>query len=266
MEIFSLEFMQRAMIAGAFLGIMMPFLGVFVTLKKMAFFGDGIAHASLAGIAFGLLFGVAPFSVAVPFALVMGAIIYFLEHKTTISSDSAIGTVFTTSMAIGIIALSLKSGYQPDLISFLFGNILTISVSDVWVVVCGSVFILMFLIFFYRQLILLTIDPIHAWLQYVKTELLEFVFYLIIALAVVFGVKILGIILVSALLVIPPSTAKLFAHNFKELVIYSVILGFSCVLGGLFASYYLNLPSGATIILFSSLIFFATTVLTSIRK
>ena len=261
-----MEFMQRAFIAGLMLGVMMPFLGVFVTLKRMAFFGDGIAHASLAGIALGLLFGVTPFVVAIPFALVMGALIYFLEHKTSISSDSAIGTVFTTSMAVGIILLSLKSGYQPDLISFLFGNILTVSTLDVWMVTLGSLFIIGFLILFYKQLTLLIIDPIHAWLKYVRTDVLEFIFYLITALAVVFGVKILGIILVSALLIIPPSTAKLFAHNFIELIMYSIALGFVSVLVGLVASYYLNLPSGATIILFSSSVFFITTVFTSIRK
>ncbi|HIP49854.1 MAG TPA: metal ABC transporter permease [Candidatus Pacebacteria bacterium] len=265
-EILSLQFMQKAIIAGMFLGVMMPFLGVFVTLKRMAFFGDGIAHASLAGIALGLLMGVAPFTFAVPFAIAVGALIYFLERYTKVSSDSAIGTVFTTSMAVGIILLSLKSGYQPDLISFLFGNILTISSVDVWVVAFGSIFIMLFLIIFYRPLTLLIIDPVQAWLQHVRTGFLEFVFYLITALAVVFGVKILGIILVSALLIIPASTAKLFSRNFVQLIMYSIVLGFTAVLCGLFLSYYLNLPSGASIILFSATFFFLSVMITSLWR
>lgn len=261
-ELLALSFMQKALIAGIFLGVMMPFLGVFVTLKRMAFFGDGIAHASLAGIAIGLLTGFAPFMIAVPFALIVAAIIYYIERHTKISSDAAIGTVFTTSMAIGVILLSLKSGYQPDLISFLFGNILTIHTSDVWIVALGSLCIIAFLIFFFRSLTLLIIDPVQAWLQNVRVGPLEFIFYMVTALAVVFGVKILGIILVSALLIIPPSTAKLCAQNFFQMIIYSIAFGIISVSAGLFISYYLDIPSGATIILICAFFFFATFIVT----
>ncbi len=261
-----LPFMQKALIAGIFLGVMMPFLGVFVTMKRMAFFSDGIAHASLAGIAIGLLTGVAPFTAAVPFALFVAGAIFFINRYTSISSDAAIGTVFTTSMATGIILLSLHSGYQPDLMSFLFGNILTIHTSDVWIVVFGSLGIIAFLTYYYRTLMLLIIDPVQAWLQNIRTGIFELLFYLITALAVVFGVKILGIILVSAILIIPPSSAKLCAHNFTMLVFYSIGFGITAVIAGLFLSYYLDIPSGATIILLSATLFFVTLTLTRIKK
>jgi len=258
--------MQKAIFAGMFLGIRMPFLGVFVTLGGMAFLGDGIANASLAGVAIGLLVGVAPFVVVVPFALLIATVIYVIERRTTISSDAAIGTVFTTSMAIGIVLLSLKSGYQPDLISFLFGNILTISMMDVWVVSLGSVAVVIFLIIFYRPLMLLIIDPVQAWLQHVRVGVLEFVFYLVTALAIVFGVKMLGIILVSALLIIPASAAKLFSRNFISLTMYSIAIGFFSVLIGLFSSYYLDVPSGAMIILVSATFFFLSVIITSVVR
>ncbi len=255
LEIITLQFMQKALAVGIFLGMMMSFLGVFVVLKKMSFFGEGVAHASLAGVALGLVLGISPFAVAVPFAILIGGGIYFLERFTKISSDSAIGVIFTTSMALGVFILSFKGGYQPDLMSFLFGNILTISNSDAMVIIFGSILIIGFLTVFYRQLLLLIIDPVQAWLQGVKTAILEFLFYIVLSLAVVFGVKMLGIVLVSALLVTPPTIAKMISENFFQLIILSIIIGSVSVTGGLLVSYYLNTPSGATIIIINTLIF-----------
>jgi len=248
-EILSLPFMQKAFIAGIMLAAPLAFLGVYSTLKKASFFGDGVAHASLSGIALGILTGVSPFGMAIIVGALFGAGVYFLERKTSVSSDSIIGILFTGGMALGIILLNLKQGYQPELISFLFGNILTIHASDLVLIIGLGVGIIVFLSIVYRRLALLVLDKDEAWLTGIPTSGLELVFYVVLSISIVLGVKLLGIILVSALLIIPAASAKLLSKSFRKLVLLSILIGEIVVIGGLILSYYLDFPSGAVIIL-----------------
>jgi zinc transport system permease protein len=257
-EMLQYPFMQRAIIGGAILAILLSFLGVFVVLRRMAFFGDGIAHASLGGIAIGLFTLHDPLIVAVIFSLILAMIIFYLERKTTLSSDVIIGLLFTTSMALGIILISLKSGYQPELVSFLFGNILAIKRIELIVMSVFALLTLFFLFTFYKQITFITFDEEGAKVAGIRVNVLDFVFYLALAIAVVLGVRILGIILVSALLIIPPAIAKLIAPSFKSLIVESIIFAELITLSGLFVSYFFNLPTGATIILLGAILFFLT--------
>jgi len=256
MEILTLPFMQKAIAAGLVLGLILPFLGVFATLRRMSFFGDGIAHASLAGIAIGVVAGFQPFFAALAIGVLFGIGVYLLERKTNLASDAIIGLMFTTGLAVGIVLLSLQRGYQPELISFLFGNILAIGNTDLLVMGAFAALIFGFLVLFLRQLTLMTFDRDTAWLSGISVGKLELVFYIILSVAIVLGVKLLGIILVSALLIIPPTTAKLFASSFQNLLFWSIIAGELSIMLGLVTSYFLDLPSGATIILMGSLLFF----------
>jgi len=251
-----LPFMVRALIAGVILGIVLAYLGVFATLRNMSFFGDGIAHASLAGIAIGITTGFFPYATAVIVGTVLGGIIYILERRLKLASDAVIGIIFVTGLAFGIALLSLQAGYQPELISFLFGNILTLSTADVVIIAVAALIINTFLLRFSRQLALTALDRDTAWLAGIKTEALEFSFYLVLSLAIVLGVKLLGIILVSALLIIPPTTAKLLARSFRKLLIWSIVMAEIAVIVGLIISYLLDLPSGATIVLSGAVLFF----------
>jgi zinc transport system permease protein len=259
LTIFQLPFMQRAMIAGVALGLILPFLGVFVTLRKMSFFGDGVAHATLAGVAIGIIAGVSPFMAALGIGALFGAGLYLLERETNISSDALIGVLFTGSLALGIVLISWRQGYQPELFSFLFGSILSISTQDLAVILGFSTLILLALWMFQRQLMLLALDKESAWLYGVRTEWLDFFFYLLVSITIVLGVKLLGIILVSALLIIPPSIAKMLASSFKRLIGGSIIAGELFIILGLLLSYFLDLPSGATIILVGVVSFLAAT-------
>lgn len=254
-EIFQFPFMQRAFIAGIVIAAVLAFMGIFVILRRMAFFGDGIAHASLAGIAIGILTAVNPIPTAIIFSIIFALLIYFFERKTKLSSDVVIGILFTASMALGIILINLKQGYQPELISFLFGNILAIKTFELVLMVILSVFILGFLIFFYKKLTLLTLNRESAYLSGIKVNALEITFYILLAVSIVLGVKILGIILVSSLLVLPASIARLTSQSFKSLSITSIIWSEIIVIFGLILSYYLDWPSGATIIIFGTAIF-----------
>jgi ABC-type Mn2+/Zn2+ transport system permease subunit len=249
LTVLQLPFMQRALMAGVALGLILPFLGVFVTLRRMSFFGDGVAHATLAGVAIGIITGVSPFLTALGIGVLFGVGVYLLERKTDISSDALIGVLFTGGLSLGIVLISRQRGYQPDLISFLFGSILSVSTQDLVVILSFSASIALALLIFVRQLTLLALDKESAWLYGVHTELLDLFFYALLSVTIVLGVKLLGIILVSALLIIPPTIAKMLAPSFKSLIGDSVIAGELFIVVGLLLSYFLDLPSGAAIVL-----------------
>ncbi|MBD3328228.1 iron chelate uptake ABC transporter family permease subunit [Candidatus Peregrinibacteria bacterium] len=249
LEILQLPFMERALIAGIILAALMAILGVFVVLRKMAFFSDGIAHASLAGVALGIVFSWNPLIVALISSAVFAAIIFLLQDKFNINSDTAIGILFTSGMALGVLLISLQPGYQPELMSFLFGNILAITKSEIPIILVVSLVIVCFILHRFKQLILVSIDEETAMVSGIRVKSLQLALYILLALAVVLGIKILGVILVSALLIIPIASAKIFAKSIKALIILSIIIAEVVMISGIFLSYYIDLPTGPIVIL-----------------
>lgn len=247
--------MIRALLAGSFVSIILGWLGTFVVTRKMSFIGDGIAHASLAGIALAVLVGWAPIPTAVVLAAIIAVVIYFLEKKTNISSDMAIAIMFTTGIAIGIILLHFYQGYQPELISYLFGNILTVNTFDLWSILIIGTAILLTLFFFYRKMLFVTFDQSGAYLSGLRPWIYDLLLYVSTAVAIVLSIKLVGIIMVSALLVTPSAIAKMFARSFKRFTFLTIIFSITIVVIGLITSYYLDLPSGATIILTGTSLF-----------
>jgi ABC-type Mn2+/Zn2+ transport system permease subunit len=268
-ELFQLEFMQRAFIAGIMLAPLLAVLGSFATLRKMSFFADGIAHASLFGVALAIMVGIAPFHGALIIGVVMGLLVFFLERYGKLASDGVIGIIFTTGLALGIIIISLQPGYQPDLISFLFGNILSVTWSNVWLILGMSLGMLSIVSVLFRPLTLLTLSEELAWTSGVRTSLLNLLFYVLLSLAVVLGVKLLGIILVSALLITPAITSRLITRSFLSYVLTSVFLALLAFIGGLIGSYFFDLPSGASIVMCATILFvgvFSVTKLTRFAR
>jgi len=261
-EFLDYSFMLRAFFAGTAVAIILGWLGTFVVTRKISFIGDGLAHASLAGIALAILAGLAPLPTALIIAVLIAIIIYFLEKKANISGDMAIALMFTTGLAIGIILLHYYQGYQPELISYLFGNILSISVYDLKFILVASLIIIITLSLFYRQILFVTFDPIGAHLSGLKPWFYDLLLYVMTAVAIILSIKLVGIILVSALLVTPSAISRLFANSYKHFTIGAILLAVIIVFVGLVASYYLDWPSGATIILVGTLFF----VLASIAK
>jgi len=249
LELFSYPFMQRAFAAGAILALLLAGLGIFVTLRKMAFFGDGIAHASLAGIAIALLAGTAPLPIALIWGVVVALMIYWLERHTRLPSDTLIGIFFTASMAFGVVLMSFTSGYQPELISFLFGSVLSIQSADLWTIAIVSAAVLAWLVPSFRKLTFMSLSEESAQVSGIAVHRHKIALYVALAIATVLGVKILGIILVSALLILPPATARLLSTNFKSYLALALILSEIFVFLGLVLSFFYDLPSGATIIL-----------------
>ncbi len=266
LELFTLPFMQRALIAGAAVAVPLALLGVFVTARGMAFFGDGVAHASLAGIAIGLLVGVNPLWTALIIAVVFAIVMVLFDRYSKLKSDTVLGFLFTTGLALGIVLMSLQSGYQPDLISYLFGNILTIAYSDLLVIIPFSVVTTVVLLLLYKSIVLMIINKEMAWLSGIPVLAAELLLYIFLAVTVVIGVKLLGIVLISALLILPVATGRLLARSFKSMFVQSILFSEVIVLGGLVSSYYLDMPSGAIIVLFGAAVFTILFIVAKLRS
>ncbi len=258
--------MVRALLSGVFVAVLLGWLGTFVVTRQMSLIGDGIAHASLAGIAFALLFGWAPIPVAAVLSVFMAAFIYFLEKKTKISGDMAIAVMFTTGMAVGIILLHFYQGYQPELVSYLFGNILTVNTYDLWNIIVVGAVILLCLFIFYRKILFSTFDPTGAYLSGIKPWVYDLLLYIFTAVAIVLSIKIIGIVLVSALLVTPSAIAKLFAKSFRHFTVLAILISMIVVISGLVISYLLDWPSGAVIVLTGTLLFLLSFAITFLLK
>ncbi|MBT3816959.1 MAG: metal ABC transporter permease [Candidatus Magasanikbacteria bacterium] len=255
LDLFQYTFMQRAIIAGICSGISLGWLGVFLTTRKMSFLGDGLAHASLAGVAIAILLGWAPIPLAILFAVFIAIIIYIVEKKTTVSADMAIGMLFTASMAVGIILLQYYEGYQPELMSYLFGNILTITQTDLITIIFSTVIIIFLLLIHHRKLVFTTFDPDGAYLSGIDTWKYDILLYIISAVTIVLSIKLVGLILVSALIITPSAIGKLFAKSFTSFLVISTVFAINIVFWGIILSYILDWPSGATIILFGFTLF-----------
>jgi zinc transport system permease protein len=265
-ELLQLPFMQRALLAGLVLGVLLSYLGIFVTLRKMAFFSDGIAHAALAGAAIGLLTRFSPLLSALLFSMLLAALVYWLEKKSSLSSDAIIGILFTSGMALGVVLISLRPGYQPELISYLFGNILAIRRQDLALIIVLGAVILAFIFSHKRKLTLLALDREMACMAGINPDLYELLLYIMLACALVLGIRVLGIILVSAILIVPVSTARLLCRSFRALTWWTVLIAEFTVLAGLLLSYFLDLPTGAVIVLSGSALFSLAFLASSLRR
>lgn len=254
-EMLQLPFMQRALLAGLVLGVLLAYLGIFVALRKMAFFSDGIAHAALAGAAIGLLTRFSPLVSALAFSMFLALLIYWLEKKSSLSSDAIIGILFTSGMALGVVLISLRQGYQPELIGYLFGNILAIRRQDLALIIVLAVLIMAFILSHKRKLTLLALDREMAYMAGINPDLYQLLLYLMLACALVLGIRMLGVVLVSAILIIPVSTARLLSRSFRALTWWTVAIAEFTVLAGLLLAYFLNLPAGALIVLTGSALF-----------
>ncbi len=266
LDILAYPFMQKALITGLFLGIVLSLIGVFVILRRMAFFSDGIAHASLSGAALGYLLNTNPLAVSIFFSAVFAVVIAQLEKRVKLSSDAVIGLIFTSGMAIGILLLSLGGGYRPELTTFLFGDILAIKWSEVFLIVGLGSMNIIFILWNYKRLALMVLNEDLAYVNGIKVDWLRNLLYVSIAVTVVMGMKVLGIILVSALLIIPIVSAKIIARSFHALMATSVTIGVITVLLGIMTSVRFDLPTGATIVLIGMGIFAILAIYSTLRQ
>jgi zinc transport system permease protein len=254
LEALQYEFMRNALMAGLLAAVACGIVGVYVVVKKIVFISGGIAHASFGGIGMGYFFGINPIIGALVFSVASGLAIGGITRKTRLPADTAIGILWATGMALGVIFINLTPGYAPDLMSYLFGNILTVPFSDILLMLVLDAVIIGIVILFYKEYLILSFDEEYATAIGMPVERLYLLLLAMIALTVVVLIRVVGMILVIALLTFPAAMARLFTHNLKKMMLLSVIFGFLFTLGGLWLSYELKLPSGATIILLGGIV------------
>lgn len=256
LEVLALGFMQRALVAGTLTAVIAGYYGVFVVQRGMSFIGSGLAHAAFGGVALALLLGSEPLWVAVPFTVVVALLITWVRDRTTLSLDAAIGIFFATAMALGIMFISRIPTYTTDAFTYLFGSILSVTRTDLWAVLAVGVIVAAALPLWGRWAYA-TIDREAALADRLPVQLDDYLLSVLIAVTIVVAAKVVGIVLISAFLVIPAATARLVSRRFFQMTVISVLLGAGTAVAGLFASYYLDAPSGATIILTQTAAFLA---------
>src|SRR5271165_223181 len=260
------EFMVRALIASTLIGLVCSVVGVYVVLRNLSFIGDGIAHASFAGIVIAYLFKanlyVGGLIVAILTALGIGAI----SRRSEVSTDTAIGVMFTAVFALGVLLMSRARNYIVDLQDFLFGNVLSVDRTDILLVASLTIGVLLVIFALYKELLFASFDPLMAQASGLPTTALSNLLLVILAVTIVVSLQAAGIVLVAAMLVTPAAAAYQLTNRFGPMMATSACIGVGSAVVGLYASYYLNAASGSTIVLTATLCFFAAMALSPKRR
>lgn len=256
----SYGFLQRALAAGIFIALACAILGVFLILRKDAMFAHGLAHVTFAGVALGLFLNMMPLAVALFIAILAALGILILKKKAGLYGDTAIGIFSSVGMAAGILLASLARSFNVDLFSYLFGEILAIETSEVLLAIGLVIVVLLIVVVYYRKFLYLTFDSESAKASGIKTYRLDILLSVLTAVTIVLGMKVVGLLLVAALVVIPAAAALQVSASFKKALILSSLVAVVSVAFGLFLAFYLDLPASATIVLlcfFFFIVFFA---------
>jgi zinc transport system permease protein len=251
LELFQFEFMRNAILAGILVSIACGIIGTFVVINRIVFISGGIAHAAYGGIGLGYFFRFNPVLGAVIFALISALGMGWVARKTEQRADSIIGVMWAVGMAVGIILIDLTPGYKADLMSYLFGSILTVSQQNLIIMFILDIMIIGIVILFYKEFLAISFDPVFALTRNVPVDSLYLLLVGAIALTVVMVMQVVGLILVIALLTIPAAIAGQFFKDIKQMMVISIVLGIIFTTLGLGLSYYGNVSSGATITLVS---------------
>ena len=263
LEALSYGFMQKALIAGIAVGLICSFMGTFLVLRRYSLFGDGIAHVAFGGISVGLFLGVFPLWTAFIVSILGGLGLQKLRQSSKISGDSAVAVVLVTGLAVGVILVSSSGGFSVDLFSFLFGSILLISQEDTIMILAISAGIIATLTILQKQFLHLTFNEEQAKLSGMRTTLLNYAFVVLASITVVTSMRLVGILLISALIVIPNITAMMFGKGFKKTVFISMSISVISVISGILVSYFLNVAPSGTIVMIAVGILIGTLVLKS---
>ncbi len=255
LELLNYTFFQHALLGSLFASIACGIIGTYIVTRRLVFISGGITHASFGGIGIGLYTGISPLLSAAVFSVLSAFGVEWLSKRKDMREDSAIAVFWTFGMAVGIIFSFLSPGFAPDLSAFLFGNILTITRTDIWLLAGLSVLLTVFFTCFLDPIIYVAFDREYARSQRIPVTFFEYTLMLFIALTIVACLRMIGIVLVISLLTLPQMTANLFTYSFKKIIWLSIAIGYVSCLGGLSLSYQLHVPSGAAIIFFSILVY-----------
>ncbi len=257
-ETLSYGFMQRALLAGSLIGVLCAVLGCFLVLRRLSLIGDGLAHVTFGSVALALFlkfYSAAALLVSLPVVMLCSLGILRLSERARLTGDTAIGIVSSLGIAVGILLASLGGGFTVDLFSYLFGNILSISRAEVVIAVVLCVIVLGLVTFFYHELVAITFNEELARVSGIRTGRISALLVLLTSLTVVLAMKLVGIMLISALLILPAASALQVARGFLTALLLAASLAVVAVVSGVFASVAMNLPTGATIVLVNFAVF-----------
>jgi ABC-type Mn2+/Zn2+ transport system permease subunit len=254
-EPLSYPFMVRALMAAIMVGILCPIVGSYMVLKGLSFFGDALAHAILPGVVLTFLLGWPMAVGALISALLAAFLIGVISQRSALQEDTAIGIVFAGAFALGVAMLSTVSSYAVDLTHILFGDVLGVSQTDLWVILGLGVVVLAVIFFFYKEFLVLTFDPVLALVLRLPATTLRYLLLGVIALTVVTSLQTVGIALVLAMLVTPAATARMLTRRLPTMMMTAAAFGVFANVTGLYLSYYLNIASGPTMVLVATALF-----------
>ncbi|TSB46735.1 metal ABC transporter permease [Alkalicoccobacillus porphyridii] len=255
------DFLQYALYTGMMIGLLAPILGVFLVVRRMSLIADALSHITLSGIALSLLLGkhigffagLNPLYMGMVFSVGGSLMIEQLRRVYTHYKEIAIPIILSAGIGVGVIFISLANGFNNDLFNYLFGSVIAVTYSDFITIAWITVLVIVVLIFFYKELFFLSFDEEQAVISGINRKLVNMVFVVLVALVIAAAMRVVGILLVSALMTLPVAGAMRFAKGFKQLFLYSVILGEIAVIGGLIAAFQFDLAPGGTIVVISIL-------------
>jgi len=255
LEPFQYSFMLRALLSSIMVGIMCPLLGAFVINREMGFMSDALAHSVLPGIVAAYAIGVSPVLGAAPNAILVALIIGYIVRKAKVSNDTSVGILFSALFSIGLLIVSLVGGIDISIEEILLGQVLSTSLADVYITGFTTIILSVFVLIFYKRMIFVGFDFQGAVVAGIPAQKLDYLMLMLVSVAIVMSLQVVGVILVVGMLITPAAAASLIARRFNHIVVLGIIFGVISSIGGLYLSYYLNLPSGPAIALVSSGIF-----------
>lgn len=248
LDLLQYEFFTNALIGALFASIACGIIGTYIVIKRLVFISGGITHASLGGLGIGFYFGINPVIAAMIFSILSAFGIEWLSSRQGVREDSAIAAFWSLGMAVGIICIYLKAGFAPNLSDYLFGNILTITKTDIYLFLFLSVVLAFIFSYFRKEILYTAFDPDFARTRNLPVKLIEYTMMLFIAVTIVLTIRLVGVMLLMSLLTIPQMTANLYTANFSKMIFLSILFGLIACMIGLLLSAYINVPSGAFII------------------
>lgn len=260
--IYQYEFLQNTFITGLLIGLIAPLLGTFLVVRRLSLIADALSHVTLSGIAASLFLskttatfaGLNPLFFGMGFSVIGSILIERLRTVYSHYQELAIPIILSGGIGVGVIFISLADGFNTELLNYLFGSVSAVSRTDLWVIAAISVFVIGIVFFLYKELFLLSFDEEHAKASGIPSRVIHFIFIIMIALVIAASMRIVGILLVSALMTLPVAAAMRVAGGFKKTIIISILFGEMAVIGGLISAYYLDLAPGGTIVVISIVI------------
>lgn len=255
-DLWQFDFFRNAMLTAFLAAVSCGLAGTYIVSRRMVFISGGLTHASFGGIGIGYFFGFNPILGAALFAVLSALGIEYASKRISVREDSAIAILWSFGMAVGIIFVFLTPGYAPNLMNYLFGSILTVSREDIYFLLGLTIIMLVFFIFFFRLILFTAFDENFSITRRMPVQFINYSMMILIALTMVFNIRVAGIILVLSLLTIPQTIASIFTHDFFRMAVISMVAGWIGIFGGLMFSYSLDIPSGASIIFLLVILFF----------